>query len=817
MIEPDYSKEKEKETPLMKKSFNIDYKVTVLFIDDETDFLDLAKHYLVSQESNLVVETCLVPQEALNLIEMNRYDVIVADYQMPELNGLEILRELRKKGDQTPFIILTAHGREEIIIQALNLGADYYLPKDINLKRVFMELKHIILRAAEKSRVRLEKHYAEKARLASEELFSTIFKDSPIGILLYDSKGKFLDANKASLAIYGVSSSKNLREFQLFNNPYLTGDIKEGLDKGKTVKYEEIFDFKRAITYNFFSSIKTGLIFLEVQITPLGWSGSSASRGYLVQIQDITERKQTEIKLMESEDRYRLLFNSSNDGVYVYLLTKEGLLGKFIEVNDVACQRLGYTREEFHNLSLIDIDATERAATIGQTILEDKKILYETIHLTKDGKKIPIEVNSHLFDLHGQLTVLSIARDITERKRAQKKLRESEERFRGIAERSFDAIFALDLKGDFTYVSPSTKRITGYSPEELIAKSFLSYIPVSDHNKTSQAFKKLLNGEHIQGLELELLKQNTSRAIVEINLSPIIRDNKVNGVQGIVRDITKRKQAEELVNTYRDHLEELVEQRTAELQRTNEMLQQEINVRKKVEKRQSQLLRELESANTELKDFAYVVSHDLKAPLRAITNLAEFITTDYMNKLEKDGKDLLHLLGTKVKQMNSLIDGILQYSRVGRIREIKVVVNLNELIIQVIEMISPPPNIIVKVENELPSILCEETRIRQVFQNLIDNAIKFMNKPRGEIRIGSEEEEDHWKFYVADNGSGIEEKYFKKIFQLFQTLAPRDEFESTGIGLAVVKKIIETYNGQIWVESKLNEGSIFFFRIPKNF
>ncbi len=814
MIKPDYSKEKEKETPLMKKVSNDD-KVKVLFIDDEADFLDLAKHYLASRESNLVVETCLVPQEALNKIEANRYDVIVADYQMPELNGLEILKELRKKGDQTPFIILTAHGREEVAIQALNLGADYYITKDINLNRVFIELKHNIVRAAEKSRARLEKQYAEKARLASEELFRTIFKDSPIGILLYDSKGKFLDANEASLAIYGVSSSENLREFQLFNNPYLTGDVKEGLDKGKTVKFEEIFDFKRAMRYNFFSSIKAGLIFLEVQITPLRWSGSSASRGYLVQIQDITDRKQTELKLMESEDRYRLLFDSSNDGVYVYLITNEGLPGKFIEVNEVACQRLGYTREELQELSLLDIDATERAATIGKKILEDKKILYETFHLTKDGRQIPIEVNSHLFHLHGQLTVLSIARDITERRRAREKLRESEERFRGIAERSFDAIFALDLKGDFTYVSPSTERIAGYSPEELIGKSFSSYIPVSDHHKTSQAFKMLLNSDLIQGLELELLKKDNTRAIVEINLSPIIRDNKVNGVQGIVRDITKRKQAEELVKKYRNHLEELVEQRTAELQRTNEMLQQEINVRKRVENRQLQLLKELESANTELKDFAYVVSHDLKAPLRAITNLATFITTDYMNKLDIGGKDLLNLLSSKVMQMNSLIDGILQYSRVGRIREIKVVVNLNELIIEVIEMISPPPNIIVKVENELPYILCEETRIRQVFQNLIDNAIKFMDKPRGEIRIGSEEEEDYWKFYVADNGPGIENKYFKKIFQLFQTLSPRDKLENTGIGLAVVKKIIETCDGEIWLESKLGEGSIFFFKIPK--
>lgn len=282
-------------------------------------------------------------------------------------------------------------------------------------------------------------------------------------------------------------------------------------------------------------------------------------------------------------------------------------------------------------------------------------------------------------------------------------------------------------------------------------------------------------------------------------------------------DITERKRAEEELSRHRERLQELVKERTAELTAANKWLHQEIIEHKLAEERKAELLKEVESANQELKDFAYIVSHDLKAPLRAISTLANWISTDYEDKLDDEGKQQLALMVKRVKRMNALINGILEYSRVGRIREKKVEVNLNDLVKEVIEMIVPPENITVTVENELPTIVCERTRIMEVFQNLLSNAIKFMDKPAGIIKIGSTVDEGYWKFSISDNGPGIEEEYFDKIFQMFQTLSPADEHESTGVGLTLVKKIITMYGGNIWIESEVGQGSTFFFTLPQDF
>jgi len=237
--------------------------------------------------------------------------------------------------------------------------------------------------------------------------------------------------------------------------------------------------------------------------------------------------------------------------------------------------------------------------------------------------------------------------------------------------------------------------------------------------------------------------------------------------------------------------------------------------RKLAEQRQAQLLEQLERSNRELSDFAYVVSHDLKAPLRGIATLADWISTDYADKLDEQGKKQINLLTSRVAQMNELINGILQYSRIGRVKEEKVVVNLNELVSEAIDILAPPANITITIENELPVIECEKTRIMQVFGNLISNAVKYMDKPQGWVKVSCVEESGFWKFSVADNGTGIEEKYFEKIFKIFQTLSPRDEVESTGIGLSLVKKIVEMYSGKVWVESQPGKGSTFFFTLPK--
>jgi light-regulated signal transduction histidine kinase (bacteriophytochrome) len=241
----------------------------------------------------------------------------------------------------------------------------------------------------------------------------------------------------------------------------------------------------------------------------------------------------------------------------------------------------------------------------------------------------------------------------------------------------------------------------------------------------------------------------------------------------------------------------------------------DITKRKKAEERQAQLLEEVESINQELKDFAYIVSHDLKAPLRGIKTLTDWMLTDYADKFDEEGKEQMNQLTKRADRMHNLIDGILTYSRVGRVKEKQIQVNLNELVPDIIDMIAPPENIAITIENELPIVECEQTRIGQVFQNLLSNAVKYMDKPQGRINIGCVEEDGFWEFSVSDNGPGIEEKYFEKIFKMFQTLSPRDEFESTGVGLAVVKKIVELYDGKIRVESKPGEGSTFFFTLPK--
>jgi signal transduction histidine kinase len=241
----------------------------------------------------------------------------------------------------------------------------------------------------------------------------------------------------------------------------------------------------------------------------------------------------------------------------------------------------------------------------------------------------------------------------------------------------------------------------------------------------------------------------------------------------------------------------------------------DISERKQAEEKHQALLQEISSANEELTNFAYVVSHDLKAPLRAIGSLADWLSTDYADKFDDEGKEHMRLLINRVRRMDGLIDGILQYSRVGRVKEAVVPIDVDRLVRDVIDLLVPPKHIGVTIDGRLPIVVAERTRIQQVFQNLISNAIKYMDKPQGEVHIRCFDDADEWRFCVADNGPGIEQRHFEKIFQLFQTLAPRDKVESTGVGLALVKKIVEMYRGRVWVESAVGQGTTFWFTLPK--
>ncbi len=361
---------------------------------------------------------------------------------------------------------------------------------------------------------------------------------------------------------------------------------------------------------------------------------------------------------------------------------------------------------------------------------------------------------------------------VAERKKSGEKL----ELFRNLINRSNDYIFAIDPKwGRFLDVNEKACDSLGYTREELLDMTLKDIDESIPDDSSWQKHLKELKLKADLVIEGQHRRKDASTFFVEMSLK-LVTQEKEDYVIATVRDITERKRAEE---------------------------------------KQAKLFEQVGSINKELKDFAYIVSHDLKAPLRGIKTIADWIATDYSDKLDEDGREQIGLLSGRVDRMHNLIDGILEYSRVGREKEKQVRVNLNDLVPEIIDTVAPPENIAITIENEMPVVECEETRILQVFQNLLSNAVKYMDKPQGQVRIGCVEENGFWRFSVADNGSGIEEKHFERIFQIFQTLSLRDEFESTGVGLSVVKKIVELYGGKIWVESKPGKGSTFFFTLPK--
>ncbi len=228
------------------------------------------------------------------------------------------------------------------------------------------------------------------------------------------------------------------------------------------------------------------------------------------------------------------------------------------------------------------------------------------------------------------------------------------------------------------------------------------------------------------------------------------------------------------------------------------------------------IVRELRRANKELQEFAYITAHDLKTPLRGIGTLAEWLSTDYADKFDEQVQNQVKMLTERAKRADKLVDSVLQYSSAGHFGEEQEQVDLNTVLPEIICEIDPPENIKITLDNKLPVLMCKKTHIRQVFHNLLSNAVKHMDKEKGQIKVGCLEENGFWKFSVVDNGPGIDQKYFKKIFKIFQMLSPTDKTESTGIGLSIAKKIVKMDAGRIWVESNPGEGSTFFFTLPKS-
>lgn len=233
----------------------------------------------------------------------------------------------------------------------------------------------------------------------------------------------------------------------------------------------------------------------------------------------------------------------------------------------------------------------------------------------------------------------------------------------------------------------------------------------------------------------------------------------------------------------------------------------------KMNKQREILLKNLAYKNQELNDYAHLVSHDLKSPLRSISTLSTWLYEDYKDKLGEQGGNTVKLITENVEKMDTLVSGILEYSTINKVDFDKYDVDIKVLLNTIQQIIHIPDNIVVKLKNKYPIIKGDKFRLKQLFQSLLVNAIKYNDKKNGVVSVDFRDAGAFWEFQIIDNGMGIEDRYFDKIFETFQKLDNKDG--STGIGLSIVKKIIELYEGRIWLESVVGQGTTFFFTIKK--
>ncbi len=412
-----------------------------------------------------------------------------------------------------------------------------------------------------------------------------------------------------------------------------------------------------------------------------------------------------------------------------------------------------------------------------------------------------------------------------------KRLTESEKRYQTLIDAAGDAIFVADANDEIIVdVNKKAEELIGFSKYELIGLHFKKIHPSADTEQYEKLFRECVKNRKCFKDDLLVRHKNGVHIPVEIHSTVIDFEGK-ELIIGIFREISERKRVEKELKEYRYHLEELVEKRTSELKRVNRELEKEVREKKRMETILKRQTTELSRSNKELEHFAYIASHDLQEPLRKVSNFTDLLAKRYRKQMDPKADKFIDYIIDGAARMRKLINDLLLYSRIGtegksfQLTDCSKVLDIVEQNLQI--AINETKATVTK--NNLPRIEADGTQLMQLFQNLINNAIKFRSDKSPQIHVeakkilynksmsnkGVEKREGLWLFSVKDNGIGIHPESFERIFMMFQRLHGRGEYEGTGIGLALCKKIVERHDGRIWVESEEGKGTTFYFELPE--
>ena len=619
----------------------------------------------------------------------------------------------------------------------------------------------------------LEKEVAKRKRgedalKESERRFRGISENALEWIWEVDINGKYTYASPVVEKILGYEPTEVLEKhfYDLFHP-----EDRQELKMAAFEVFSKKESFREFINRNVHKDGKT--VWLSTSGIPiLGKSG--VLLGYRGADTDITERKQAEDALRRSEQEKEAVLNSMSEAV-VYQDSEY----RVVWANRAARELVGMTPEKLVGRHCYEIwhGRSKPCISCPGVKVRETGQAQELEVTSPDGREwfmrgYPVR------DANGDIAgVVEFTLDITERKRAEKAIRESEEKFKAITGSAKDAIIIMDNEGNISYWNEAAENIFGYSAHEALGKELHIFLaPQEYHHAYRQGiltFKTTGHGPAVgKTHELEAVRKDGTRFPIELSVSAVEIEEKWHAT-GIVRDITARKQAEE----------------------------------------------ELRKVNEELGNFAYVVSHDLKTPITFIQGFSSFLLENYQEKLEERGRTCLERIEANAQRMGTLVADLLALSRIGKVvstfrdvSSLEIVRNVTSGLKDRLEV----KGIECVVRNDLPTIHCDGERIYQVFENLLVNATKFMgDTKRPKIEIGYEDKVGFHEFYVRDNGIGIDPKYHRKIFERFHRLKEAEDQEGTGLGLAIVERIVNNHGGTVWVESEKGKGATFYFTLPK--
>ncbi len=624
-----------------------------------------------------------------------------------------------------------------------------------------------------------ERELTSLALQASEAKYRTLFESMDEGLciceMLFDEDGvpndyRFLEVNAIFGSLTGLAGAvgKTVREmipdleaewFEIYGRVVQTGE---------PVRFEnQSIVMNRWFDVNAFAT------------------GEPGSNQFAVLFTNITDRKLVE------QERERFL----SVGADLQVIADRH--GRFQWVSPTLEQTLGWTKAELLAYAWTDLihpDDLAESSVEAQSLFSDHiTVAFESRYRHKDGSYRWFLWNAQSYPSQldpAEQVLYAAAVDITDRKQVEEALRESEERFRNMADNAPMMVWVTDDTGYCTYLSRSWYEYTGQTQTEGLGFGWLKATHPDDREFYSKIFLSANQQQEAFQLEYRLLHQDGEyRTCIDVGRPWFGADGEFNGYIGSVIDIDDRKQ-----------MEAILADRARELAALNSRLARSAS--------------QLTERNQELDSFVHIVSHDLKAPLRAIANLSVWIEED-LDGLSAHTTEQMNLLRSRVHRLETTIDGLLQYARVGRQDSQLELVSVAELLAEVIESIAPPPTFKIDISAQLPTLETNRLLLSQVFANLISNAFKHHDRPDGSIRISSRVQGNFYEFGIADDGPGIPPQDRDRIFVIFQAANPQKNPDSSGIGLSIVKKIVEAESGTIRLESELGKGTTFYFTWPK--